>query len=190
MAQARRAADAASKKSLFEQLGDQQDKKKAEYDENTKLLFGEYMYNRTDTCDTEVETQCALLINVYITFVCVCVCVCACVRMCCHCTVLYSVDCMQLLRNVSMRRMWHISAKLRSVTRSFSITRSKWMISNSKNFEGRVSSSKRLRAANSPLCSRFIRRRKKRRRLHLLLVGMADAYLLLAFVRMLIFFDS
>ena len=39
--QARRAADAASKKSLYEQLAEQQDKKKEEYDANTKLIFGE-----------------------------------------------------------------------------------------------------------------------------------------------------
>lgn len=38
--QARRAADIASKKSLFEQLSDQQEKKKEEYDKNTKLIFG------------------------------------------------------------------------------------------------------------------------------------------------------
>jgi hypothetical protein len=38
--QARRAADIASKKSLFQQLSDQQDKKQEEYDKNTKLIFG------------------------------------------------------------------------------------------------------------------------------------------------------
>lgn len=34
------AADRAAAKPLFEQLADQQDKKQAEYDANTKLIFG------------------------------------------------------------------------------------------------------------------------------------------------------
>mmetsp|Transcript_3385 Transcript_3385/g.6141 ORF Transcript_3385/g.6141 Transcript_3385/m.6141 type:complete len:133 (+) Transcript_3385:133-531(+) len=101
--QARRAADIASKKSLFEQLSDQQEKKKEEYDKNTKLIFG--------------MSSCQLLQQPlhdvpYMTEVTVC-------DLSQYLSLRWFCSCCQLPRNASTKKMWSTFPKWMSDT-SFS----------------------------------------------------------------------
>ena len=148
--QARRAADAASKKSLFEQLTDQQDLKKEEYDKNTKLIFGmscmlyAYHADRGLTCRAyklyQVSNVCecgVIIITCGVVFVCV-----------------------QLHRSVLMRRTWNTLLKSTSATSNFWTTRSNWTRSSWRSSVRRACK-RRTAAASSPLCSRCIRRRRR-----------------------------